>query len=156
MACEGPDPLSENELSVFFDDATESALPMGVRMRRESGRPIVAYVPYRVTPGKHNVHIAAKGCSGRDAEVIAPEGGVAEVRGELPPANAYFDGSPAGSPDGWRVSAGVVESSMTFSSYSGFYAANPLPASVTGAGTAVGVTMVGPTASVGLDCRAGG
>jgi hypothetical protein len=154
VGCNGPDPLSERQLSVFIDDSTESAIPLGVRMRREPGREVVAFVPYRVTPGKHNVQVTAKGCSGRDAEVVAPEGGVADVRGELPPSNAFFDGSPAGSPDGWRVSGGLISTFTTFGSYQNFF---PAPPSVFAANNitppGVPVTFVGPTAVVGLQGR---
>jgi hypothetical protein len=152
VGCNGPDPLSERELTVFIDDATESAIPLGVRMRREPGREVVAFVPYRVTPGTHHVHVAAAGCSGRDADVVAPEGGIGEVRGELPPANAFFDGSPAGSPDGWRVSGGLIDTSTTMSSYSNFF--QTTPAAFGGATPpSVGVNFLGPTASVGLQGR---
>lgn len=150
VSCKGPDPLSERELTVFLDDSTESVQPMGVGMRRESAREVVAYVPYRVTPGKHAIHVAAKGCVGSDSEFAVPEGGVAEVRGELPPADKFFDGSPAGSPDGWRLSAGLITTSTTFSSYGNFFPVDPLANT---AAPTVGVTFAGLVAAIGLQGR---
>ena len=136
---------------MFFDDATESALPMGVAMRREPGREVVAYVAYRVAPGKHAVHVAALGCESLDTTVVAPEGGVTDVRGALPLADTWFQGSPAGSPDGWRIGVGVVESSTTFTTYNNFFLnypqgwkPNPL---------SIGMTMFGPSVVAGLQTR---
>jgi hypothetical protein len=156
VACIGPDPLPQEKLVVFFDDSTESALPLGVRIRRELGRETIAYVPFRVTPGRHLVHVVADGCEPRDTTVDVPEGGVAEVRGMLPPSNHWLGDSPAGSPDGWRVSAGVLESTTTFAQYQNFFASGYL-----GSGTANGIgsigslpmTLVGPSASLGLHGR---
>jgi len=147
VTCEGPDPLPQDALAVFFDDATESALPMGARIRREPGHEVVAYVAYRVTPGHHLVHVAAPHCEAQDASVDAPEGGVSDVRGSLAPANHWLEGSPAGSPDGWRLSAGLIESSTTFSSYQNFFSTG-----FTSLGN-VGATLVGPAFTAGLQGR---
>lgn len=146
VGCGSPDALGQEGLSVFFDDATESALPLGVRMRREPGREVVAYVAYRVTPGKHAVHVAALGCDSLDTTVVAPEGGVADVRGSLPLADTWFQGSAAGSSDGWRFGLGVVESSTTFSTYTNFFEYH-------GQIGGVGMTMVGPSLVAGLHTR---
>lgn len=151
VGCGSPDPLGSEALAVFFDDATESAMPLGVSMRREPGREVVAYVAYRVSPGKHAVHVAALGCESLDTTVVAPEGGVADVRGSLPLADTWFRGSPAGSPDGWRVGVGVVESSTTFTTYNNFFLnypqnAKPNPLSI-------GMTMIGPSVVAGLQTR---
>ncbi len=115
VGCANPDePLPQDDLAVFFDDATESALPLGVRMRREPGRDVIAYVAYRVAPGRHTVHVAALGCESRDTVIDAPEGGFASVRGALPPSDSWFEATPAGSHDGWRLSAGLLESSPQY------------------------------------------
>ena len=83
---------------MFFDDATESSLPLGVRMRREPGREVVAYVAYRVAPGRHTVHVAALGCDARDAVIDAPEGGVADVTGRSAAVGRLVRGQPGRQP----------------------------------------------------------
>jgi hypothetical protein len=151
VGCGSPEALGQEKLAVFFDDATESAMPLGVSIRREPGREVVAYVAYRVSPGKHAVHVAALGCESLDTTVVAPEGGVTDVRGSLPLADTWFQGSPAGSPDGWRVGVGVVESSTTFSTYNNFflnYPSGALPKQLS-----IGMTMFGPSIVAGLQTR---
>jgi hypothetical protein len=149
VSCQGPDPLPQDGLAVFIDDATESALPLGARIRREPGREMVAYVAYRVAPGHHLVHVASPRCRAQDAVVDVAEGGIAEVKGALAPSNEWLEGSPAGSPDGWRLSAGLVESPTTFTTFKNFFSASA------GLGTigSVGATLVGPTATAGLQGR---
>jgi hypothetical protein len=147
VACIGSDPLPQEGLAVFFDDSIESAIPLGVRVRREGGSAVVAYVSYRVSPGRHLVYVSAPPCEGRDAVVDVKEGGVAEVKGALPPRNEWLEGSPAGSPDGWRLMLGFVESSTNFTSYEQFFSPKP------SAFGNVGVTFFGPTATAGLQGR---
>jgi len=151
VSCMGPDPLAQADLAVFFDDAPESALPLGARIRREPGREVVAYVAYRVAPGHHAIHVTSQLCEGQDAVVDVPEGGVAYVKGSLAPANHWLEGSPAGSPDGWRLSAGLIESSTSFASYQNFSSGN-LGLGTGPVGT-VGGTLVGPAATAGLQGR---
>jgi hypothetical protein len=148
VGCGRPEPLPQDDLSVFFDDATVSALPLGVRMRREPGREVIAYVAYRVAPGRHTVHVAALGCNGRDAVVDAPEGGAASVTGALPPADEWYEGSPAGSHDGWRLSAGVIETSVGFGNYEQFLLHPPNTGPVT-----AGLTLVGASVATGYEGR---
>jgi hypothetical protein len=147
VACITPDALQQQGLAVYFDDATESAMPLGVRLRREPGREVVAYVPYRIVPGRHTVHVASERCEGRDVVVDVPDGGVALVKGELSPRNAWLEGSPAGSPDGWRVTAGLVVNPIEFAFYQKFFS-NTAPAF----GNAF-LTQFGPSAAVGLQGR---
>jgi len=147
VSCLGPDPLPQEALAVFFDDSTESAMPMGVRIRREEGREVVSYVPYRVAPGRHVVHVASAKCEGRDVDVDARDGGIVDVRGELPPHTAWLNGSPAGSPDGWRVTAGIVETSATYSSYQNLFSNNAPSFGP------VNVTRFGPSVTAGLQGR---
>jgi hypothetical protein len=147
VTCAGPDPLPQDALAVFFDDASESALPLGARIRREPGHEVVAYVAYRIAPGHHVVHVASQHCEAQDAAIDAPEGGVADVKGALSPSNHWLEGTPAGSPDGWRLSAGLIESSTTFSSYQNFFGS-----SFNNLGN-IGATLVGPTATAGLHGR---
>jgi hypothetical protein len=148
VVCGGPDPLPPEDLAVFFDDATESALPLGARLRRDPGHAVVAYVAYRVAAGHHLVHVASPRCDAQDITVDAPEGGVADVKGELAPANRWLEGSPAGSPDGWRLAGGLIESSTTFASYQNFFSTTP--ANNIGS---VGATLVGPSFVAGLQGR---
>jgi hypothetical protein len=83
--------------------------------------------------------------------VDAPDGGVADVKGSLAPANHWLDGSPAGSPDGWRLTAGFIESSTNFSSYQNFSTNNL--ALGTGSLGVVETTLFGPTVTAGLQGR---
>lgn len=149
VGCGRGEPLPQDDLSVFFDGATESALPLGVRMRREPGREVIAYVAYRVPPGRHAVHVAALGCDARDAFIDAPEGGVATVTGALPPSDGVFEASPAGSHDGWRLSAGVVETSVTFADYEQFFLSLPRGTKPTD----VGLTLLGASVITGYEGR---
>lgn len=149
VGCGRGEPLPQDDLSVFFDDATESALPLGIRMRREPGHEVIAYVAYRVSPGRHTVHVAALGCEARDAVIDAPDGGVATVTGELPPSDGMFEASPAGSHDGWRLTAGVIETSVTFATYQAFF----LPPQPTTAKPDVGLTLVGASIATGYEGR---
>lgn len=148
VGCGRPEPLPQDDLAVFFDDATVSSLPLGVRMRREPGRDVIAYVAYRVVPGRHTVHVAALGCSARDTVVDAPEGGVATVTGALPPSDDWYEGSPAGSHDGWRLSAGVIETSVGFGDYEHFFLQPLSKPSET-----VGLTLVGASVATGYEGR---
>jgi hypothetical protein len=148
VGCGRPEPLPQDDLSVFFDDATVSALPLGVRMRREPGREVIAYIAYRVAPGRHTVHVAALGCNARDAVVDAPEGGVANVTGALPPSDDWYEGSPAGSHDGWRLSGGIIETSVGFGNYGDFFLQqSPKPPNI------VGLTLVGASIATGYEGR---
>jgi hypothetical protein len=149
VGCGRPEPLPQDDLSVFFDDATVSTLPLGVRMRREPGREVIAYVAYRVAPGRHTVHVAALGCDARDAVIDAPEGGVATVNGALPPSDDWYEGSPAGSHDGWRLSAGVIETSAGFGDYEHFLLNIPPNTKPTTAG----LTLVGASVATGYEGR---
>ncbi|HEY1692744.1 MAG TPA: PEGA domain-containing protein [Polyangiaceae bacterium] len=148
VSCEGPDPLPPQDVVVFFDDATESALPLGARIRREPGREVVAYVAFRVAPGHHTVHVASLRCNSQDTAIDVREGGTADVRGALVPSNSWLDGSPAGSPDGWRLAAGLLESSETFTRYAGFFSTTAIAKLNPDA-----VTLVGPYATAGLQGR---
>ena len=135
---------------MFFDDATESALAArrahparaGARGRR------VRRVP-RGPGTSPRCHVAALECESRDTVVERREGGVADVRGELPPSDAWLEAAPAGSPDGWRLSRGrhrelddVQRSTRTSSLH------RP-----SGTSTPYGATLVGPAAAAGLQGR---
>ena len=152
VGCGRPEPLPQDDLSVFFDDAPVSSLPLGVRMRREPGREVIAYVAYRVAPGRHTVHVAALGCDARDAIIDAPERGVASVTGSLPPSDGWYEASPAGSHDGWRLSAGVIETSAGFGDYENFLL-NPPTSGPDARHVVGGLTLIGLSAATGYEGR---
>ncbi len=61
VGCGHPQPsVPEQGLSVFFDDAGESAPALGTRRLSKDGD--VAFVPYAVAPGKHAVRVGVYGC----------------------------------------------------------------------------------------------
>jgi hypothetical protein len=151
VICLGPDPVPQDKLLVFLDGSSESALPMGTRLRREPGNEVRAYVSYRVPPGRHLLHVSAQDCEDQDVRIDVPEGGVAEEKGSMAPSNHWLGSSPAGSPDGWRLTVGLIETSTSFSLYQNFAASNLGLGPLT-AGT-VGATMIGPTATLGLQGR---
>jgi hypothetical protein len=122
VTCMGRDPVRQEALFVFLDGATESALSLGNRSRREPGHEAGAYVAYRIEPGHHRVHVASPHCEAQDTTIDVAEGGVADVKGSLRANNHWLEGSPAGSPDGWVASAGLVTSATSFSSYQNFFA----------------------------------
>jgi hypothetical protein len=101
-----------------------------------------------VAPGRHTVHVAALGCNARDAVVDAPEGGVANVTGALPPADDFYEASPAGSHDGWKLSAGVIETSVGFGDYEHFFLQQ-----LTKPTEPVGLTLVGASVATGYEGR---
>jgi len=148
VGCGRPEPLPQDDLAVFFDDATVSSLPLGVRMRREPGREVIAYIAYRVAPGHHSVHVAALGCNARDAVIDAPEGGVANVTGALPPSDDWYEGSPAGSHDGWRLSGGVIETSAGFGDYEHFFQTKVYDGHLN-----AGLTLIGASLATGYEGR---
>jgi hypothetical protein len=151
VGCNRPEPAAPEEgLAVFFDGATESAPALGTRRSAQVGRDVVAYVPYEVPPGKHTVRVGVTGCTAEETSIDASLGGHASITGMLPSTHLYFYGSPAGSPTGWRVSAGVATLSESFSSYSTFF--QP-PSGTLALNEPVNMTLVGPMVSGGLQGR---
>jgi hypothetical protein len=151
VGCGRPEPATPEEgLAVFFDGATESAPALGTRRSAEVGRDVVAYVPYAVPPGKHTVRVAATGCTAEETTVDAPLGAHASITGMLPGTHLYFSASPAGSPTGWRVSAGVATLSESFSTYSAFF--QP-PSGTLVLNEPINMTLAGPMVSGGLQGR---
>jgi PEGA domain len=154
VGCSRPEAgAPEDGLSVFFDGARESAPAFGTRRRTEDGS--VSYVPYAVDPGRHTVRVALAECDARDTTIDAPVDGTAKVTGMLPSSRLWLDGSPAGSPSGWRVSAGVTTMSQTFSNYSSFYQP-PASIGLTSAQVtpaSVAMHFVGPMVTAGLEGR---
>jgi hypothetical protein len=66
----------------------------------------------------------------------------------LPPENPWFNGTPAGSPNGFRVSAGVTISTLGFNQFQ-----NLFDKASSAQRIATDVSLVGPSASVGLQGR---
>ena len=151
VGCGRPEPgVPEDGLAVFVDDAKESAAALGTRRKSEQEGRAVAYVPYAVAPGKHTARIAIAGCDALSTSVDAPLGGHASITGMLPSSHLFFDGSPAGSPDGWRAGAGIATLNESFSNYGTFF--QPGTGS-TATISSVDMTMVGPMITGGLEGR---
>jgi hypothetical protein len=66
----------------------------------------------------------------------------------LPPEHPFFNGSPAGSPNGWRVSAGFSTANIKFGNFQEFF---PNQTSLSTA--PVTLAMAGPSVSGGLQKR---
>jgi PEGA domain len=140
----------EGGLTVFLDSEPLSAAPLGVRKRLEDGRAVPAYVPFKVATGLHSVRVLAPGCDplGTTAAASAKDAGA--VDGTLPPDNPWFNGSPAGSPDGWRVGAGFRASTNGFQAFQNFFTDKAARAH---APSIVDVHLAGPSATAGLQGR---
>jgi hypothetical protein len=138
----------EEGLSIFFDDAQVSASPLGVRKRVEDNREVPAYVPFTVAAGEHRVRVRFPGCDPLETMAVAAPASAVDVTGMLPAENPWFNGTPAGSPNGFRVSAGVTISSLKFSKFQNFFD------QATALGdSAADVSFAGPSVSVGTQTR---
>ncbi len=149
VGCSDPElRTAEQGLVVFFDGSTESASPLGLRKRVVDGVEKPAYVPYTVTAGAHGAHVRLPGCQPLDAQIVATASKPAVVEGMLPPEGEWMNGSPAGSPNGWRASVGLSTANLLFKSFQRFFENNG-----TIEDTRARVTLAGPSASVGLSRR---
>jgi hypothetical protein len=139
-------------LNVFLDGSNVSASPLGVRNQNLGGRDVAAFVPFTVNPGPHEVQIHLPTCDALTVSTVAAPHTPASVTGVLPPETPFFNGSPAGSPNGFRVSAGWDFSTVTFNNFVGFF---PTPSGATPAGAypQLGVGLNGPALGVGLEGR---
>lgn len=139
----------EQGLTVFLDDASESASPLGTRKRIEDAKEVPAFVPFTVSPGTHRVRVRFPGCDPLETTAAVPAGGGAvEVSGMLPPENPWFNGSPAGSPNGFRASIGVTFGTLHFDRFDGFIdKRSPMTR------TSADVTLGGPSVAVGSQTR---
>lgn len=138
----------DDGLSIFFDDAQVSASPLGVRKRVEDNHEVPAYVPFTVPAGQHLVRVRFPGCGPLQTSADAAAGGAVDITGMLPPENPWFNGTPAGSPNGFRVSLGVTFSSIGFNQFQ-----NLFNNAVASQARKVDVSLVGPSASVGTQTR---
>jgi hypothetical protein len=138
----------EEGLTIFFDESQVSASPLGVRKRLQGDKEVPAYVPFTVPAGQHLVRVRFPGCDPLEAQAVGAPASAVEVTGMLPPENPWFNGTPAGSPNGFRVSAGVTISTLGFNQFQNLFdkasSAKRIPADV---------SLVGPSASVGLQGR---
>lgn len=135
-------------LSVFFDQAEVSASPLGVRKRVEDNREVPAHVPFTMPPGSHRVRVRFPGCDPLETLAEAPAGGAIDVVGMLPPENPWVNGTPAGSPNGFRVNAGVTISSVHFRKFQNFF-----DRATAISDRAVDVGLAGPSVSIGAQSR---
>jgi hypothetical protein len=138
----------EEGLSIFFDDAQVSASPLGVRKRVEDNREVPAYVPFTVPAGQHRVRVRFPGCDPLETAAVAAPAGAVDVTGMLPAENPWFNGTPAGSPNGFRVSAGVTISSIEFSKFQ-----NLFDRVISTDAQKASVSLAGPSVSVGTQTR---
>lgn len=129
-------------LIVFVDDSSESVSTLGVRKRvLEDGREVPAFVPITVNVGQHRIRVHFPGCDPLEVPINAAPNKAVTIEGILPPSNPFFSSSPAGSPNGWEVHAGLSTTHIEIPKFQRLFA-NPtiedVPASVTLAGIAAG------------------
>jgi hypothetical protein len=124
----------EQRLSVYVDDATLSAQPLGVRLHVGPDDP--AFVAFSVTPGPHQVRVAVPGCETLSVATVASPERPAAVTGMLPKENPFFNGSPAGTPSGFHLGLGWDYSFLDLSSFYSF-------------GTSAALNPTGPVATIG-------
>ncbi len=138
----------DDGLVVFIDDSTDSASPLGVRMRIEGGREVPAYVPFTVTSGAHRVRVRLTGCEELSIAVTPTAAQPSVVTGMLPPTNPWFNATPAGTPDGLRVSAGLSTGTIEFAKFDQLFSALS-----TAERTSAGLALAGPSVSGGFVWR---
>jgi hypothetical protein len=149
VGCRDPLVRTPNEgLTVYLDNSAISASPLGLRMRSTESGEVPAYIPFTVSPGKHQVTVRFPACEALSADVTAPPQQPGTVEGVLPPLNPFLNGSPAGSPNGLRVSAGFAQTSVRFKSFENF-----LPGTSASPSTDVTAGMAGMSATLGLQGR---
>jgi hypothetical protein len=163
--CRAPGVLTPDDgLLVFFDGATESASPLGVRKRVVDGREEPAFVPFVVAPGPHRVRVRLPGCDELEATVTVRRAGSAVVSGLLPPSGPFFNGSPAGSPNGLRLGVGLQTSILEVGGFEKLVTRTettlgtpPVPTvALTGLGVHGGLQLRWLTALVDLQASFGG
>jgi hypothetical protein len=141
VGCRSPAIVTpDHGLAVFLDGSQESASPLGSRSRVAGSEGSTAYVPYGVSPGTHTVEIRIPTCDPLQTKVEATWQRPGLVSGALPPSSPFFNGSPAGSPNGWRFGAGFAYSRLHFDNFQHFFPAvtiRPTPADLELAGPAL-------------------
>ncbi len=146
VGCRDPAVRTPNEgLTVYLDNSTISASPLGLRMRSTESGEVPAYIPFTVSPGKHAVTVRFPACEAISTEATAPPQQPATVEGVLPPLNPFLNGSPAGSPNGFWVSAGFAQTTVRFKDFQNF-----LPGTSGSPSSDVSVGFDGMSATVGL------
>jgi len=96
-------------LVVTLDGASTAAAPIETRTQGdpERGGDVVAWVAYAVAPGAHLVDVRAPGCVPAQLRVTVADARGARIEGVLRPQPAPLAEGAAGSPDGWRLTAGA-------------------------------------------------
>jgi hypothetical protein len=158
VGCRDPGVRIPNEgLTVYLDGSTISASPLGVRMRATDSGEVPAYVPYTVSPGVHRAVVRFPSCEPLTAETTAPPQQAGTIEGVLPPLNRFLNGSPAGSPNGPRVSVGFAQTSVRFNDFQSFLvpgaAASTPPSTVGMAGLSASFALEGRWTVLALDPR---
>jgi hypothetical protein len=145
--CRDPAVRVPNEgLTVYLDNSPISASPLGVRTRSTASGESPAYVPFTVSPGSHLVTVRFPECEALSATATTPAGSGATIEGVLPPVHPWFNGSPAGSPNGWRVSAGFAWTTVKFDSFQNFFGGRAVP-------SRVDLSLAGLSTTFGLEGR---
>lgn len=134
-------------LAVYLDGSEESTSSLGARNRVEKGEEATAYVPFSVTPGSHTVRVRIPSCEPLETTVVATSASPGVVSGALPPLHPFFNGSPAGSPNRWRVGAGFSYSVVHFGDFQYFFPGTTLRS------TSANLALAGPVISGGTQSR---
>jgi hypothetical protein len=142
----------EHGLTVFLDNSPVSASALGVRKRMDQGKEVVAYVPFTVSPGRHAVRVQFPNCRTLSTDANALPQKPAVVEGILPPETPWLNGTPAGSPNGFVVSAGVTMNTLHFRSFGNLFGSGSTTQPVSSSSD-VGVAAAGPSGSIGLQKR---
>jgi hypothetical protein len=147
VGCRSQVPVTpEKGLAVYFDGSSESSSPLGSRSRVAQGEG-AAYVPYAASPGTHTVQIRIPTCDPLETKLEATPQEPGLVTGALPPTSPFFNGTPAGSPNKWRVGAGFSYSRLHFDNLQYFFPAKTLR------DTTANLKLAGPVVSAGFQWR---
>jgi hypothetical protein len=148
VGCRSPVVVTpDHGLAVFLDGSEESASPLGTRTRAAGSDESAAYVPFGVSPGTHTVVVRIPTCDPLQTSVEATWQKPGLVSGALPPTNPFFNGSPAGSPNGWRVGAGFAYSRMHLDNFQDYFPSHTIRP------TSANLELAGPAVSAGLTWR---
>jgi hypothetical protein len=110
VGCADDVPRSTSEgLAVYLDGGSVAAAPIEVRTRWDAvrRRDVTAWVSYPAAIGSHVVDVRVPGCVPAHLTVNVQDARGSRVEGALAPAPETLAEGTTGSPDGWRLSAGL-------------------------------------------------
>jgi len=99
------------------------------------------------------VRVQHPGCLSLTTTATATAQAPGMVDGMLPPDTPWLNGTPAGSPNGWRASAGVSESTIHFKAFQNALNTSSTQSVSSSSSPDVGVAAAGPSVSAGLVLR---